>query len=482
MMADLFRACRRNLVRLSRDRRGVTAVVVALTLAALIGFTGLGVETGLWYAIQRYNQSAADVAALSGAMEKAGGQGYSDICGLAQYAANANGFTVSGTCPTNSPNTQSSCTSLTSGQMCVNNPPLFGGGGTPAANYVEVILAQQQSTFFSLLSLASANVTINTRAVAGFPNVTSCMLALSPSGTDLQDNGGGNATNLNIPNCSIISNSTSTRKPINSILLHGNVKINAGAIDTAGNYRITGNSNSISPPIVTGIPPVTDPYGSVTSTAVGASGCTADPNVNSGSTTLVPGTDYCSLTISGGTVTVPAGVYYLVGGPVTCNKNGKNCSGPPGNLTISGGTITQTGTGGVTFVLTAQTNVSAAGSVQITGGSGSLTAPSQTGYLTTAAASTGLLIYQDPTTSANSAANTIAPGGACNASLALTGAIYTPNTQDGLSGNQTAACSTCTELIAASFLFNGDTSLDTSQCTNFGVKTASVPGKVALSQ
>ncbi|HEV2097315.1 MAG TPA: pilus assembly protein TadG-related protein [Stellaceae bacterium] len=473
MTAEMFRACRRNLVRWSRDRRGATAVFVALTATALIGFTGLGVETGLWYAIKRYNQSAADVAALSGAMEKAGGN--SDICSLAKYAATANGFTSTNSCP-------NSCSSPAAGQMCVNNPPLFGGNGTnPAANYVEVILAQQQSTFFSFLSLASANVTIDTRAVAGFPNVTSCMLALSPSGTDLQDNGGGNATNLNIPNCSIISNSTSTRKPNNSILLHGNVKINAGAIDTAGNYRITGNSNSISPPIVAGIQPVADPYGTVTMGTPPTGTCTTI-NISSGTATLNPSIPYCSITISGGTLTVPAGVYYLVGGPVTCGKNGKNCSGPPGNLTISGGTITQTGAGGVTFVLTAQTNVSAAGSVQITGGTGSLTAPTQTGYLTTAAASTGLLIYQDPATSASSAANTIAPGGACNASLALTGAIYTPKTQDGLSGNQTAACSTCTELIAASFLFNGDTSLDTSQCTNFGVKTASVPGKVALSE
>jgi hypothetical protein len=30
MMDDLFRICRRNLVRLSQDRRGATAVIVAL--------------------------------------------------------------------------------------------------------------------------------------------------------------------------------------------------------------------------------------------------------------------------------------------------------------------------------------------------------------------------------------------------------------------------------------------------------------------
>ena len=147
MKADLFRACLHGLVRLLRDRRGATAAIVAVTLAALIGFTGLGVETGLWYTIKRYNQSAADVAAISGAMEKAAGGAYqTDICALAKYAAKANGFTVSGSwsCPTLSPTGATGitkCTGLTSGEMCVNDPPLFGGfAGLP--NYVEVILAQ----------------------------------------------------------------------------------------------------------------------------------------------------------------------------------------------------------------------------------------------------------------------------------------------------------------------------------------------------
>ena len=64
----------------------------------------------------------------------------------------------------------------------------------------KLILARSQNTLFSLLWLPS--VTINTRAVAGFPAVQSCMLALgSPAGQGiaLQDNGGGNASNVNIP-------------------------------------------------------------------------------------------------------------------------------------------------------------------------------------------------------------------------------------------------------------------------------------------
>src|ERR1700730_16678703 len=102
------------LLRLRRDDRGVAIVIVAMLMiipSALIGIVGLAVEPGLWYTIKRYNQSAADAAAISGAMEKAKGQGYSDICALAVVAAKANNFTVAGGC-------QSTCTSLTSGQMC----------------------------------------------------------------------------------------------------------------------------------------------------------------------------------------------------------------------------------------------------------------------------------------------------------------------------------------------------------------------------
>ena len=44
-------------------------VLVAMTILALIGFASLGAETGLWYAIKRQNQSAADAGAISAAYE-----------------------------------------------------------------------------------------------------------------------------------------------------------------------------------------------------------------------------------------------------------------------------------------------------------------------------------------------------------------------------------------------------------------------------
>src|SRR5215472_11231359 len=128
--------------RFVHDRRGVTAVFVALAATVLIGFVGLGAETGLWYALKRQDQSAADAAAISGAYEIAQFQGTSDICALAKRDAASNGFPFqSYTCPSTSPG----CTNPSSGQMCANNPP----AGSSNTNAVEVVLNRQENTLFA---------------------------------------------------------------------------------------------------------------------------------------------------------------------------------------------------------------------------------------------------------------------------------------------------------------------------------------------
>jgi uncharacterized membrane protein len=77
--------------RLLRDRDGFVMVMVAILLPVLIGFAGLAAETGLWYAIKRQNQSAADEAAISGAMEVAAGKP-GNVTTLATRDAVRNGF------------------------------------------------------------------------------------------------------------------------------------------------------------------------------------------------------------------------------------------------------------------------------------------------------------------------------------------------------------------------------------------------------
>jgi Putative Flp pilus-assembly TadE/G-like len=459
--------------RLLGDTRGVTLVLVALALSALIGFTGLGVETGFWYAIKRYNQSAADIAALSGAMEKAGGQSYSDICNLGKLAAQANGFTfVSFTCPTSSP----ACTSPATGQMCANNPPVLGAyAGQNTA--VEVILAQQQNAFFASLFLP--NVTIDTRAVAGLKSFPTCMLALNATGQDLTNS--GNAT-LTLNQCSFMSDSSDPQ----SIRFNGGVTIRAAAIDTNGGDKISGTSNSVSPPITTGVPTVADPYAglitvpnplpAVPSTAPAPStGGTLKPGLYAGAGNNAP------MNFTSGTTTLCPGVYVL---------DGENNQG--GAFVISGnGTIVNMGTqgvgicppnglNGVTIITTCTSpaNCAKGGGFRI-GGTGSNT-PTVTLSAPTTSPQAGIpaniLFYQvaahADTSNGNNNGHSILAGGA---GVSLNGVVYTPATQIQLNGNPNF--SSCTELIAATFNIAGTPTMNAPTC---GINTASVTTLVLL--
>src|SRR6266481_6209792 len=62
-------ALSRSLLCLRRDERGVTAMIVAITLPLLFAFGALAINSGLWFTIKRENQSAADAAAISAAYE-----------------------------------------------------------------------------------------------------------------------------------------------------------------------------------------------------------------------------------------------------------------------------------------------------------------------------------------------------------------------------------------------------------------------------
>src|ERR1700730_15442904 len=241
------------LSRLRRDDRGMTIVLVAIAASALIGFTGLAVETGLWYTVKRVNQSAADTAALSGAFEVLAGQPYEDICGFARRDAIRNGYTFSGgwSCPAITP----ACTSPpSSGGMCVNNPPMQGLY-TGNNNAVEVILAQQQNALLASIDLA--NVTITTRAVAILKtSFNACILGLdktAPSTVNVFNNAA-----LSNPNCGVASNS----KASPSLTVDNNASI-AGPVSVVGGEAVTNGSTITGRPNLIGAPPVPDPYAGV---------------------------------------------------------------------------------------------------------------------------------------------------------------------------------------------------------------------------
>ncbi len=216
--------------RLWRDQRGFLTITVALLLTAFIGFVGLAVETGLWYAVKRQNQSAADEAALSGAMEI--GKSYqTGICALAEYGAERNGFTFNAfSCPADSPG----CTSPSSGQMCANNPPVLGAyaGNSDA---VEVLLSNKLNTLFASLLLLPS-VTIDTRAVAVVNSAGSCVISLAPTGTGVNANG---AAVVNASSCNLYDNSSSSAANLEALEVSGSAKLEVKNAYIVGNYGAT---------------------------------------------------------------------------------------------------------------------------------------------------------------------------------------------------------------------------------------------------
>lgn len=154
-------------MRSQQGERGQVLPIVALALAALMGFAAFAVDLGYLRYQQRVQQYAADAAAIQAAwqLQTASGSAAQQcgdpnqpgspavVCSAGQTAASNNSFT--------SPST---CSSTTKTCVSVNYPPATGGySGDNAA--VEAIVTVHQPGFFSNI-FGIASTTVSTRAVA----------------------------------------------------------------------------------------------------------------------------------------------------------------------------------------------------------------------------------------------------------------------------------------------------------------------------
>jgi Flp pilus assembly protein TadG len=444
--------------RLLCDTRGATLVLVALMLSALIGFTGLGVETGLWYAIKRQNQSAADVAALSGTFELLAGKAYPDICGFAKRDATRNGFTFqSFTCPTSTP----ACTSPSSGQMCANNPPQLGANAGNN-NAIEVILAQQQNALFASLYLA--NVTIGTRAVAVISVLDqACVLALDPAASNAIFIK-GNPT-LNEPNCSIVADSTSA----SAIHLQGSASVIADTLVTAGGVSTTGNpSFTLSKPAQTNAPTVPDPYASTLTHSFLTTGM---PASCASSTTVGGITTYpANSKICGGlddkklTINLSPGTYWITDGDLNLDTNG----------TLECTACNPTTGVGITIILTISTGTKVG---TVTGKSNSTVGNPPTAPNFNAPSSgtfKGLLIVQDSNGLPAGTTWNTSPTFQGGPSAVLNGLIYAPKADMTFNGNPAAGGTGCLILVVNTLTLSGDSQLNSTGCSAAGVSPPTV--------
>jgi Flp pilus assembly protein TadG len=385
-----------NHERRHEGESGQVLVLTAVVMAALMGFLALAIDAGMLLYQQRELQTAADAAAMAGALE-VGTCGSTSNCsamqGAAKSAVTENGFST--------PTVVTQCgTSSASGViLTVNNGPCALGASDPNnANtaYVEVELTNKQPTFFGIL-LGTSLVKLWARSEAkststGGSGSSACLyvgsMVLNSSSEmsmtcGIQDNGSLGADND--------ANITATP----SFTYAGGIAYNN--CGTSGQTVWTGGNCSFPDAKPTAGSTVTDPLASKTPPSQPATSSTASDTTPTSGTTLQPGYYPSGVNLNSNVaVTLAAGVYYM-----------------NGSIDVDAG-ASLTGTGVTLYFTSGSLQMNSTSTIQ-------LSAPNNGTY-------TGMVIWES---SGNSAGMTID----ADSSSYFQGVIYFPNTNAGLTLN-----------------------------------------------
>ncbi len=414
MLTDrMIKVVRRHMTRFCRDKRGVSAVLIALMMPALIGFVGLGVDAAMWYSRKREMQSAADSAAISAALTYLRDSNAQAAEAMGRSDAVRSGFDSEG-----------------SG---IEVDILEGGRA-------EVRLSEAQQSFFSSMFLPDP-ITIRTRAVAG-PTVTEdsthtfCMLGLDPNIKNVVEYNGNSQGQIK---CGVASNSASNA----SLYMNGSAQLQIDPGDLAVKGQITKMGSA---QLTTRNEPLLgsggkDPYTELTV----PSGACDQRNFrlnNRSDQTLNPGR-YCGglALINSPNVTFRPGVYVIDGGQFQS-------------------TLSTSARGeGVTFILTGSGNDYAtlhfSGSTQIT-----FTAPTSGDYK-------GVIFYQDRNSPSfiGGSENLVKNQLVGSTQVHFSGAMYFPAQELSYEGSaQLQSDTQCLQVIARKITFIGASQIQSDLC------------------
>ena len=405
------------------DSRGQVLVIVAVFVLMLLAMVGLAADGGMFLARRRSVQTAADAAAMGGAVAAWRNPTQTAVAALA--GATLNGFTDG-----------------TDGvSVTVNNPPLSGYyTGNP--KFVEAIVKQENQPTLFLGALGINTWQVKARAVAG-PAAPLCLETLNTSGPGVTILGSGS---LDAPGCDVVVGSASS----NAFNTSSN-PLHAGSIGTvATGVTCAGCVPTPQEGILSPIDPLLGL--AAPSPGIPASPVTIPPSP----TTLNPGT-YSSITITSGTVTFNPGTYMLSGRLTILSST---------NPTIVNGD-------GVTFYFYNTAGaVCLNNSINLTGSqtTANLSAP-------TAGPLAGILFFQDRNIpSGGTCANSLLSGAVLN----LTGVIYFPHNALTFAGGSTGA-GKCTQLVVGSVSFTGPSALS-NDCSNFLNAGGGLISSVALAE
>jgi hypothetical protein len=313
-----------SVMRVTRHRNpesGQSLALVAVGMIALVGILGLAVDTGYLRYVHREMQSAADAAAIAGAIDVT--YGTWNTAGLG--AASENGFPNGG-----------------STTVTMSNPPSTGPyAGSSYPTYVQATITKTGvPTFFSKI-FGVSNVTLSASSVAA--GGTNCIYGL--------DTLAGGAININVSivnsSCGVVDNANLTGTFAGlcapSIQLVGSNNIIFGGTCGSG-FR------AAKPVKIT--TPVADPFAGLPAPGVLAPPA-CPPTGNPGSQTI-SGTAtvnqtpvFCGGTIvsapAGQTVTFNPGTYFGGGGAPAIKITSGNVVFNPGNYYIESRTASTFG-------------------------------------------------------------------------------------------------------------------------------------------
>lgn len=428
------RALKSALAKLASDRRGSTAIALAILTPVIVAGLAFGTEAGSWQLTQRRLQNVADVSAYAAATQLRLGLSESDMQTAALNIVNNSGFTLARS------DASDSDKAAAHGVLTLTSPPASGVyAGNNSAIHVRLTTSVERK--FTKL-FAQNDVTIASEATALLSaGGKACVLALSPNaspGVELSGN-----TSVGLDGCDVASNSSAS----NAVAVtSGAADLTVDCVRAVGQVADTHNGITYSEcgGPVENSSPVVDPYAGVpepTWSSCSSAGSTFSGNKHATVHVTNPTGVRC---FSGAAdlkqqITLDPGVYVFTG-------NVKSNSG----ASITGD--------GVTIFLTNGADLQFNGGAVI-----NLTAPTSGVY-------SGIVFFGDRD---DSSVTYKMNGGS---DLSLVGAFYAPAQHVEFSGNTVGSGSNeCLQLIANTIKMTGNSEFK-SQCDTAGTKDIAVAG------
>jgi Flp pilus assembly protein TadG len=343
--------------RFAADRKGATAMLVALGAPVIFGFTAFAVDVGLWRAEQMRLQAAVDVATLAAAHAQMNGADETTTRDVVARELARNGFDPAG-----------DGVGFTMA-LVDRQPP------TPYKD-VEVAASTDGAYYFAKLFLSEPPL-LEASALGGIDpgNLGRiCVLGLEVDQPGSVQFDGNPEVDLN---CSVASNSEDV---VASMQIASNSVITAAALIAAGGITNVDSANITADAIWPEAPPVVDPFGpfgrNLQPPLAGTCDVNGQTNVKR-DMVLTPGR-YCGgIRVNGATATFAPGLYVIYNGDLDTI----------GQASLVGE--------GVTFVLTGST-ANQIGSMNFSGGTHlDLAAPAAGTPWAEALGYEGILFYQD---------------------------------------------------------------------------------------